>query len=138
MKKYFFVLAIFLALPTLSPSQDEAPLKLVQSIKLPGLKEGDFDHFAADRSGNRLFLAAEKNAAVEVLDLQTNKVIRTITGLEEPHSMLYRADLNKLFVVDGGAAEVKMYDGKSYKYLRAIKLEDDCDSSTYDPTTKYL
>jgi DNA-binding beta-propeller fold protein YncE len=138
MKKYFLVLAIFLALPTLSPSQDEAPLKLVQSIKLPGLKEGDFDHFAADRSGNRLFLTAEKNAAVEVLDLQTNKVIRTITGLEEPHSMLYRADLNKLFVVDGGAAEVKMYDGKSYKYLGAIKLEDDCDSSTYDPTTKYL
>ena len=68
MKKYFLVLAIFLALPTLSPSQDEAPLKLVQSIKLPGLKEGDFDHFAADRSGNRLFLTAEKNAEVEVLD----------------------------------------------------------------------
>jgi hypothetical protein len=36
--------------------------------------------------------------------------------------MLYRADLKKLFVVDGGAAEVKIYDSTSYKLLEAVKL----------------
>jgi DNA-binding beta-propeller fold protein YncE len=115
-----------------------APLKLLQTIPIPGLKEGDFDHFAVDLAGHRLFLTAEKNSAVEVFDLNANKLIHTITGLDEPHSMLYRADLKKLFVVDGGAAEVRMYDTDSYKYLGGIKLKDDCDSNTYDPATKYL
>src|SRR5260370_22603517 len=138
MKRYYLGVALFLTLPLLSHAQKEAPLQLVQTIPISGLKEGDFDHFAVDCEGHRLFLSAEKNSAVEVFDLNTNKLIHTITGLDEPHSMLYRADLKKLFVVDGGAAEVRMYDSSSYKYLGGIKLKDDCDSNTYDPATKYL
>jgi len=114
------------------------PLKMLRAIPIPGLKDGDFDHFAVDLAGDRLFLTAEKNSAVEVFDLNTNDLIHTITGWDEPHSMLYRADLKKLFVVDGGAAEVRMYDSTSYKYLGGIKLKDDCDSMAYDPATKYL
>src|SRR5258708_33561823 len=138
MKRYYLGVALFLTLPLLSHAQKEASLQLVQTIPIPGLKEGDFDHFAVDLAGHRLFLTAEKNSAVEVFDLNANKLIHTITGLDEPHSMLYRADLKKLFVVDGGAAEVRMYDTGSYKYLGGIKLKDDCDSNTYDPATKYL
>jgi DNA-binding beta-propeller fold protein YncE len=52
--------------------------------------------------------------------------------------MVYRDDLKKLFAVDGGAAEIKVYDGDSYKLLSSIKLEDDADSSAYDPSTKHL
>jgi DNA-binding beta-propeller fold protein YncE len=52
--------------------------------------------------------------------------------------MTYRADLKKLFVIDGGAAEVKVYDGNTYKRLAAIKVEDDADSMVFDPSTKYL
>ena len=52
--------------------------------------------------------------------------------------MIYRGDLKKLFVIDGGAAEVKIYQGDTYKRLGAIKLEDDADSMAYDPSTKYL
>ena len=103
-KVYALIFVVFLALPALCPAQ--MPLKLEQTIRLPGLKEGDFDHFAVDPVGQRLFLTAEKNAAVEVFDLRTNKLLHTITGLDEPHSMLYQADLEKLFVVDGGAAEI--------------------------------
>ena len=118
--------------------QAKAPLVLLESIPLPGLHDGDFDHFAVDLAGHRLFLTAEKNAAVEVFDLQTNKLIHTLTDIDEPHSMIYRADLKKLFVIDGGAAEVKIYQGDTYKSLGAIKLEDDADSMAYDPSTKYL
>ena len=104
MKTYCLVVALFFALPVLSHAQSEAPLQLVQTIPLPDLKDGDFDHFTVDLAGHRLFLTAEKNSAVEVFDLNKNELIHTITGLDEPHSMLYRADLKKLFVVDGGAA----------------------------------
>src|SRR6202045_5197392 len=107
---------LLLASTIVAWSQQKEPLSFVQSIPLPALHDGDFDHFAVDLAGHRLFLTAEKNSAVEVFDLNTNKLIHTIAGLDEPHSMLYRADLKKLFVIDGGAAEVRMYDGGTYKY----------------------
>src|SRR5260370_27065982 len=129
---------LFFACALIVRGQDKAPLTFVQSIPLPALHDGDFDHFTVDLASHRLFLTAEKNAAVEVFDLRTNKLIETLTYIEEPHAMLYRADLKKLFVSDGGAAEVKIYEGETYKRLGAIKLEDDADSMAYDPATKYL
>jgi DNA-binding beta-propeller fold protein YncE len=130
--------ALLFASVMLARGQEKGPLSFVQSIPLPALHDGDFDHFAVDLASHRLFLTAEKNAAVEIFDLQTNKLIHTLTDIDEPHSMIYRTDLKKLFVIDGGAAEVKIYQGETYKRLGAIKLEDDADSMTYDPATKYL
>jgi DNA-binding beta-propeller fold protein YncE len=119
-------------------SQVAEPLKLIASIPLPGLHDGDFDHFAADVPGQRLFLTAEQNSAVEVIDLHTNKLIHTITGPKEPHSIVYRSDLKKLFVVDGDPGEVKVYHSDSFQPLGSIKLKEDADSSAYDPSTKYM
>ena len=130
--------ALLFASVMLARGQEKGPLSFVQSIPLPALHDGDFDHFAVDLASHRLFLTAEKNAAVEIFDLQTNKLIHTLTDIDEPHSMIYRTDLKKLFVIDGGAAEVKIYQGETYNRLGAIKLEDDADSMTYDPATKYL
>ena len=130
--------ALLFASVMVARGQEKGPLSFVQSIPLPALHDGDFDHFAVDLASHRLFLTAEKNAAVEVFDLQSNKLIHTLTDIDEPHSMIYRADLKKLFVIDGGAAEVKIYQGDTYERLGAIKLEDDADSMVYDPVTKYL
>jgi DNA-binding beta-propeller fold protein YncE len=137
-KSAAIILAAIVLFALKAQSQVEQPLRLIQSIPMPGLHDGDFDHFQVDIPGQRLFLAAEGNSAVIVLDLRTNKLVHIITGLEQPHSMVYRADLKKLFVVDGGAAEIKIYDGTSYKYLGGIKTEANCDSMTYDPDTKYM
>src|ERR1700694_3034045 len=103
--------------------QQKAPLALLRSIPLPGLHDGDFDNFAVDLQGHRLFVTAEENSAVEVFDLRTNKLIHTISDVKAPHSIVYRADLRKLFVTDGGTAEVKIYQGDSYKPVGSIKLE---------------
>jgi hypothetical protein len=90
------LLTIFLAVVALFPlnvqSQVVEPLKLIQTISMPGLHDGDFDHFAIDVQGRLLFLTAEENAAVEVFDLNTNKLIHTISDLKAPHSMVYRND----------------------------------------------
>src|ERR1700680_2274120 len=120
------------------PSSNKAPLKLVQSIPLPGLKDGDFDHFAVDVEGNRLFLTAEENSKVEIFDLNTNKLIHTISDLKAPHSMLYRGDLKKLFVVDSDLGEIKIYDTTTYEPAGNIKVREGADSNGYDPSTKYM
>lgn len=127
-----------LLLLTCSWAAEKTPLKLAQSTPLPELKEGDFDHFAVDLDGHRLFSTAEENSKVLVFDLKTNKLIHTIEGLKAPHSMLYRADLKKLFVVDGDLGEVKIYNTDSYSEAGSIKVREGADSSSYDPASHYL
>jgi DNA-binding beta-propeller fold protein YncE len=130
--------SIFCISVALVQAADQPPLKLVHTIPLPQLKEGDFDHFAVDLAGNRLFDTAEENSKVLIFDLKTNKLIHTIDDLKAPHSMLYRDDLKKLFVVDGDLGEIKIYESESYKPAGSIKLREGADSSQYDPSTKSL
>ena len=133
-----FVLAVLAALPAGSRAQENAPLKLVDTIPLPGLKDGDFDHFTPDVDGHRIFLTAEANGKVQVFDTNTNKLIHTIEDLKAPHAILFRADLKKLFVVDGDDSAVKIYDSDAYRMTGQIKVAIDADSIAYDPATKYV
>ena len=130
--------AVFLALVAAVWAQQKPVLEPLQTIPLPELKDGDFDHFTPDVAGGRLFATAEENSKVLVFDLKTNKLIHTISDLKAPHSMLYRADLKKLFVVDGDLGEIKIYETDSYKPVGSIKLKEGADASSYDPSTKYL
>ena len=59
-------------------AQDAAPLKLVQTIKLSPEIKGNFDHFAVDMKGSRLFATPEGYKSVLVLDMQSGKLIHTI------------------------------------------------------------
>jgi len=129
---------VFLALVAGVWAQQKPVLEPLQTIPLPELKDGDFDHFTADVAGDRLFSTAEENSKVLVLDLKTNKLIHTISDLKAPHSLLYRADLKKLFVVDGDLGEIKIYETDSYKPVGSIKVKEGADASAYDPSTKYL
>jgi DNA-binding beta-propeller fold protein YncE len=132
------ILALLLLLGVTAKAQDGAPLKLVHTIPLPGLKDGDFDHFAPDVEGHRLFLTAEENGKVEVLDTSTNQLIHTIEDLKAPHAIFYRKDLKKLFIVDGDASAVKVYDSDNYQKVGEIAVAIDADSIAYDPATNYL
>src|SRR5947207_15938741 len=57
-------------------AQVKHPLKLVTTTPLPGFS-GDFDHFALDLKGQRLFLTAEDHKTVEVFDLVGKHLHRT-------------------------------------------------------------
>jgi hypothetical protein len=131
------VLTAFLIMTASNWAQGKA-LKLSQTIPLPDLHDGDFDHFAVDLHGNRLFVAAEENSKVLVFDLRTNKLLHTITDLKAPHAILFREDLKKLFVVDGDLPACNIYNSETYQPIASIKLLNDADSMNYDPVTKYL
>src|SRR6516225_7457775 len=118
--------------------QEHAPLKLVQTLKLPADVKGNFDHFAIDLAGNRLFATPEAYKAVLVFDLRTGQLSHKITGIEKPHAILYREDVKRLYVTDGEAGDVKIVDSDNYKILSSVKLLEDADSIGYDPTTKFL
>src|SRR6202022_4519992 len=118
--------------------QDSAPLKLGQTITLPPDAKGQFDHFGVDLKGNRLFATPEGSKSVRVFELKSGKPIHTIAGVEKPHAVLYREDLDRIYVTDGDTGDVKIFDGKTYKLVSTVKLLEDADSIGYDPKTKYL
>jgi DNA-binding beta-propeller fold protein YncE len=114
-------------------AQKSPPLRYLQSIPMPDLKAGDFDHFAIDLAGNRLFLTGEANNVVEVFDLKANKLARTIKDVDEPHSMLYLPESKQLWVVCGGDGTIKIFNTDTYALADTIKLTEGADSSAYDP-----
>jgi DNA-binding beta-propeller fold protein YncE len=131
---------VFLALFFLTigvHAQTDPPLRLIQTIFLPGYV-GDFEHFAADIKGNRLFLIAEDHKTVEVLDIRTGRRIHTIAGFGQPHAIEYLPGPNSLIVTEGdeesGAAD--LVNGSNYKILDKIKLPTDVDGGVYNPVNK--
>ncbi len=129
------VAALFLAAPAVA--EPPAALSLVGRADLPGYS-GDFDHFAYDLKGNRLFLAAEDHATLEVFDLRSGEHLKTIEGFDAPHSILYLPASNRLLVTDSGKTLTKVLDGTSYKPLGTIRLTPGADSTGYDvPRNRY-
>lgn len=120
-------------------SQGSAPLKLVQTIPMPGV-QGHMDHITVDVSGKRLFVPAngENQNTVEVIDLKAGKRIFSIPGQNRPQGTFYSADFNKLFVTNGTDGTCKIFQGESFKLLDNLTLGPDANQVGYDPETKYL
>jgi len=114
-----------------------APLKLKQTIPLPGV-EGRIDHFASDPSGERLFVCALGNNSLEVIDLRKGELAHTITGLGAPQGVRYVPEANRLFVANDKGGICKIYDGKSFQSVGELNFEDDADNVRYDETRKKI
>ena len=136
MKKTLFLLALLLACAPQSPAQEKQPLRLVKTIDVPGARH--WDHFGVDLKGNRLIVTSEEEPAVEVFDLRTYKPLQSLTDFKEPHNAIPFPELKKIFVVDGGASEIKVLDYDSYKLIGHIPLTIDADPFVYDPASKLL
>jgi DNA-binding beta-propeller fold protein YncE len=121
-----------------APLNAGAPLRLVQTMEMPATVKGSFDHFGIDIKRHRLFATPEDFKAVLVFDLDSGKLLRQIDGVVRPHAVFYRADIDRLYVTDGGDGSVKVYDGESLKQIARIPLLKDADSIGYDISRKYL
>jgi rhodanese-related sulfurtransferase len=109
-----------------------APLRLLRTVPLPGV-QGDFDHFAVDLEHERLFLATEDHATLEVFDVRTGAHLKSITGFGMPHSAVFLPSRNRLLVVDSGPGAVKVLDATSYATLKSIPAVPQADAMAYDP-----
>lgn len=136
MKKLMLILVAALACAIPFLAQEKAPLRLVKTIDVPGVRK--WDHFGVDLKGNRLFATSEDEPAVEVFDLRTNQHLQSLTEFKEPHNVVPFPELKKIFVVDGEASEIKILDYDSYKLIGHITLTIDSDPVAYDPASKYL
>jgi DNA-binding beta-propeller fold protein YncE len=125
------------ALPMSPAASDPAPIRLVQTVPLPGV-EGRIDHLAVDVAGQRLFVAALGNNTVEVVDLKQGVRVRSLPGFKEPQGLAYLADARTLAVANAGDGVVTLLDGASLAVTRTVDFGDDADNLRYDPARKRL
>src|SRR6201998_914808 len=127
---------LFFAFTLKLGAKEKSPMKLVATTPLPGFT-GDFDHFAVDLKGKRLFLTAEDHKTVEVFDLD-GKRIKSISGFGQPHAIHFMPDVTNFIVTDGdGFGMVELVSGEDYKILDTIKLPPGMDGAIYNPVNKY-
>src|SRR5213079_2332318 len=106
-----------------SPSGEES-LSLVRTIDLPRV-EGRIDHMAIDVAAQRLFVAALGNNTVEVVDLKTSAVAKSLPGFHEPQGLQAVPDAKSVAVANGQSGNVQWLDGTDYHLTRTTPLGDD-------------
>ena len=112
-------------------------LRLDTTIELPSVK-GGFDLMAADVAGRRLFVAAEDNNTVEVLDLVASRPVHSIAGVREPKWIVFLPETSKLYVANGGDGTVSVFDSKSYRLIKTIPFREKANNLRYDAPTGFL
>ena len=138
MKKSLMILVTLIMTFALKVKSGPAsPLELVRTIPMPGIA-GRFDGFGVDVKGHRLFVTPLDHKTVEVYDLTTGKLIHSIPGIEKAHAVLYRGDLNEIFVTDGPADSLKIFQGNKYEFVKDVKPLAKPDGILYDPVSHYL
>jgi len=131
-------IALYVAVSISAKAQQPDSLRAVRTIQLPAAVKGSFDHLTADVAHNRLFVTAEDYQAVLVVDLSSATVAHEIRGIARPHAVLYREDLNRIYVTDGADSAVKIFDGATYQQLKTVSLTKDADSIGYDGSRQFL
>ena len=133
------VIILLFCVPVRAHSQEksEAPLKLVRSVALPGFT-GDFDHFAVDEKGGRLFLAGEDHKTVEVFNLKTGQRLKSIAGFGAPHTIFYFPETDRILITDGDKGQIQILRGSDYSFVDHIDGLAGVDSARIDAPNSIL
>ena len=125
------VASLTLAGAAFAQQKPALPLKLLRSVALPGFT-GDFDHFAVDEKGGRIFLAGEDHKTVEVFNLNTGQRLKSITGFGAPHTIFYFPETDQIFVTDGDKGQIQILRGSDYAVIDHIDGMPGIDSAQLD------
>ena len=137
LKLVFATALITLFTPGALHAAGMAPLTQIGSTPLPEVTGGDFDHFAVDLRHNRLYVAAEVYASIEVFDLKTGKHLLSARGVvKSPRKIVFLEDQNQLLVADAGNASCEFLDGTNLHLIKSVALEPGPDAGVYAPQSR--
>jgi hypothetical protein len=94
-------------------------LRLVETIPLP--TEGYMDHLSYDLKNLHLFLSAENNKEIVVIDLKAGKVIHVTKVGGNPRKPFFDSTTNELWV-DLGDNTVAALNGTTFEVAKTIEL----------------
>src|ERR1700686_239018 len=105
-------------------------LRLVETIPLP--TEGYMDHLSYDLKNQHLFLSAENNKEVVVVDMKTGKVIQETKVGGNPRKPFFNPSTNELWV-DLGDNTVVALNGSTFEVAKTIELTGGKNAPGRDP-----
>jgi YVTN family beta-propeller protein len=113
-------------------------LRLLARIPMPQMS-GTWDHLSADPATSRLFLSAQDDHAVDVVDLATERpILRIVGSFNRPQGECYVPGLNKLVITNGRDGTCRIISGTTYRVLDSVQLSLGADMIEFDPRTRYL
>ena len=119
---------ILLSMLIAGPICHGAPiLQETARIALPEVK-GRIDHLAADIDGRRVFVAALGNGTVEVIDVDAEKAVHSLTGFREPQGVLVIPGAARLVITDGQADHATVVDTAKLAPVGEVPLPEDGDN----------
>jgi YVTN family beta-propeller protein len=132
----FFFAAATNAAPSKAARGDAAAgasgYHLIKTIPVPG--DTFWDYLKFDPATRRLYVSHGDH--VDVLNMNTDKLVGTIGGMKVIHGIVLAPEFNKGFVTDGEAAKVWIFNMKTLKVIGSAPADKDADGEVYDPATK--
>src|SRR2546422_5062795 len=125
------ILVPFLSLVLPAGLQAADVLEPAATIALPSVK-GRIDHFGVDLKQRRLFVAALGNDTLEIVDVKSGRLQRSLDGFGEPQGVLYLSEFNRIYVANGNANRVDILDGTSFARIKSSERLNDADNIRYD------
>lgn len=120
-----------------SAATARVPLVALGRTSFPGY-DGDVDHLFADLKENKLFVAAEDHGTVEVFNLRSGRLLKTLTTFKTPHAFFLVPGTHRLIVTDDSGPRI--IDDRTYQVLGKLRLHPSAGSDTeyYDAASKHL
>jgi len=130
MKRILSALTLFLLfLPAALHAQQ---YKVTGTIPIPG--DWGWDYLLADGANRLLYVS--HGTQVELLDLDSEKVVGKIDGMQRIHGIALAPEFNRGFISDGGSDNVVIFDLKTHAVIDKVKAGTNPDGILYDPASK--
>ncbi len=138
MKSWVVGAGLVLTVAQALQAQQNKAFKLIKKISVPTMT-GTWDHLAADPSTQRLFLSAQDDNAVQIVDLANGKTIRVLkNSFDRPQGIFYIKQVSSLAVSNGKDGALRAFDGNTYRPIQTIQLGIGADMMDYDPQSMLL
>lgn len=106
--------------------------QVLKKIPVPG--EGGWDYLTVDSAAHRLYVS--HGTRVEVIDLDSEKVVGQIPDTAGVHGIALAAEFGRGYTSNGGANTSTAFDLKTLKVLGPIPTGKKPDAIIYDPASK--
>src|SRR5215813_5992369 len=106
-------------------------LKQVASIDVPGPKGKRFDYLTIDYDRHLLFSTHLGAGLLYVIDLRTNKVVKTFDGLPGIEGVEIAADVKKAYTSNWLENKIGVIDVEQMKLIKKLPTESKPDGITY-------
>jgi DNA-binding beta-propeller fold protein YncE len=118
----------FVAMALTLPGQS---LKRIAAIDLPDPKGERFDYLTMDQEDHYLFSAHLGPGILNVIDVRSNRLVNSVSGVPGITGLVYVPGLNKVYTSDWGEQKVAIVDLHSMRVLKRLPTAEKPNGSTY-------